>query len=472
VDDLAQRARTRVGQTLNDKYQIDRVLGVGGMAAVYSATHRNGNRVAVKMLHNHLSMDPDVRSRFLREGYVANKVSHPGAVRILDDDVCADGAAFIVMELLTGETLDARWQRSGRRMDTREVLVIAFELLEVLGAAHAQQIVHRDIKPENVFITEDGNVKVLDFGVARMREPSGSGNAPATSTGITIGTPAFMPAEQALGKSREIDGRTDLWAVGATMFTLLSGRLVHEGASMNETLVAAATKPAPALASVMNGTSPPESIAQVVDRALAFDKAARWDDARTMQEAIARAHVGTYAETIEDSKRLLGTRPGSSRSFLPGAMSEVSSAATEPAQFAPTPPARTPRRMRRQLLTWGPPLLAGALGIFIFKLSTQKVSTAGSAARSDLGGETTATVAAAASAAPVVGAVPITPPAEVVAQQAPDAGAAAYGDQLATMPPMTATAAATAKAPGNKAPVRASQIHARPAAPAAMPARK
>ncbi len=454
MDELAQRARTRVGQTLNDKYQIDRVLGVGGMAAVYSATHRNGNRVAVKMLHNHLSMDPDVRSRFLREGYVANKVAHPGAVRILDDDVGADGAAFIVMELLTGETLDARWQRSGRRLDTREVLVIAFELLDVLGAAHAQQIVHRDIKPENVFITDDGSVKVLDFGVARMRDPSGSGNAPATSTGITIGTPAFMPAEQALGKSREIDGRTDLWAVGATMFTLLSGRLVHEGASMNETLVRAATKPAPALASVMNGTSPPESIAQVVDRALAFDKVARWDDARAMQEAIARAHAGAYAETIEESKRLLGTRPGSSRSFLPGAMSEVSSAATEPAQFAPTPPARTPRRMRRQLLTWGPPLIAGALGIFIFKLATVPTRGSSNAARGDLG--------QAAVTVPAVEASPIVAPGEVAVQQAADGG---VRDNLATMPTMTA-AETTATA---KASTKPRKI---PARPVALPARK
>jgi serine/threonine-protein kinase len=467
VDDLAQRARARVGQTLNDKYQIDRLLGVGGMAAVYSATHRNGNRVAVKMLHNHLSMDPDVRSRFLREGYVANKVAHPGAVRILDDDVGADGAAFIVMELLAGETLDARWQRSGRHLDPRQVLVIAYELLDVLSAAHAQQIVHRDIKPENVFITEDGGVKVLDFGVARMRDPSGSGGAPATSTGITIGTPAFMPAEQALGKSREIDGRTDLWAVGATMFTLLSGRFVHEGQTMNETLVSAATRPAPPLASVANGSAP-GPVSEIVDRALAFDKVDRFLDARAMQEAVVRAHVAAYAEVLDDSRRLLGTRPSAGRSLLPGGIEDVSSAETLPAQLAPTPtPAgRTPRRTRRALLTWGPPLLAGALGLLVLRIATMpRVAENSMSARTTL--DDTPPIAAAAatatSAAPVATPmVQATAVSGALADGRGHADADAGGIAVAAKAEQQAAPHATAAPP-----VRAKQL--RPSRPVALP---
>ena len=119
-DERVARARARVGSVLNEKYRLDRVVGVGGMAAVYAATHlRNTSRVAVKLLHREMAVDSNVRARFLREGYAANSVEHPGAVRILDDDMTEDGAVFLVMELLEGETLDARWERSGHRLGAR-----------------------------------------------------------------------------------------------------------------------------------------------------------------------------------------------------------------------------------------------------------------------------------------------------------------------------------------------------------------
>jgi serine/threonine-protein kinase len=209
---------------LKGKYQLEALLGCGGMAAVYRATHRNGNRVAVKILHPELSMSEDVRARFLREGYVANRVQHKGAVRVLDDDV-DDDVVFLVMELLEGETLEARWTRSGRHLLPDDVAHWATALLETLGAAHAQGIVHRDVKPENLFLTTDGDLKVLDFGIARLLDAKG---AHVTRTGRLMGTPAFLPPEQALGYVHDVDARSDLFAVGATMFTLLAGRYVHE----------------------------------------------------------------------------------------------------------------------------------------------------------------------------------------------------------------------------------------------------
>src|SRR5689334_11889696 len=106
-----RQAEARVGRTLKDKWTLDQLLGVGGMASVYAATHRNQKRVAIKMLHPELSFNAAVRKRFLREGYVANTVQHPGAVSVDDDDVGEDGCAFLVMELLDGETLEARWER-------------------------------------------------------------------------------------------------------------------------------------------------------------------------------------------------------------------------------------------------------------------------------------------------------------------------------------------------------------------------
>jgi eukaryotic-like serine/threonine-protein kinase len=283
-DELLARASERVGAVLCGKYRLDRVLGVGGMATVYAAVHlRNANRVAVKILHGELGLDAGIRARFMREGYAANSVEHPGTVRILDDDTSEDGSVFLVMDLLEGETLDARWERSGRKLPVGEVLAILSELLDVLVAAHAKGIVHRDLKPENLFVTREGRIKVLDFGVARLLE----GSPMSTRTGAVLGTPAFMPPEQALGRAREVDALSDIWAVGATAFALLSGRCVHTGETVEEMQVHAATRKAPPLLSVAPNVPP--AIAAVVDRALAFERQDRWPSAHAMQEALTLA---------------------------------------------------------------------------------------------------------------------------------------------------------------------------------------
>src|SRR5690348_3672791 len=134
--DPVQAAQKRVGQTLANKWHIDRLIDVGGMAAVFQATHRNGKRVAIKMLHAHVATHGDVRDRFLREGYVANQVEHPGAVSILDDDTTEDGAPFLVMELLDGESLDAWMTRVGDILPIGDVLAVADQVLDVLSAFH------------------------------------------------------------------------------------------------------------------------------------------------------------------------------------------------------------------------------------------------------------------------------------------------------------------------------------------------
>lgn len=275
----------RVGTLLKGKWHIDAILGVGGMATVYAATHRNKKRVAIKMLHPEVSLNRDVSSRFLREGYVANTVEHPGTVAVLDDDVTEDGAAFLVMELLVGETVDARQERKGGKLTTSETLWVAERLLDVLAAAHDKGIVHRDIKPENLFITTDQQFKVLDFGIARMHEAStGAGATLGTQVGSLMGTPGFMSPEQARGRTEQIDARTDLWAVGATMFRVLTGRPVHEAVTLNEQLIFAATIPAPSIGELAPWL-PPALIA-LVDRALAFDKNDRWPSAAAMLEAL------------------------------------------------------------------------------------------------------------------------------------------------------------------------------------------
>jgi serine/threonine protein kinase len=295
-----ERAHERLGTTVRGKYHLDSLLGIGGMAAVYAATHRNGHRVALKILHAHVSADPDVRARFLREGYVANRVDHPGAVRVTDDDATEDGSVFLVMELLEGETLEVRRKRAGGKLGPEEAVGLGAQLLDVLAAAHAKGIVHRDIKPENLFLTLEGRLKVLDFGIARLHEPVQQ-PAPhaATRTGRLVGTPAFMPPEQALGRAREIDARTDVWSAGATLFTLVSGEYVHAARTVNEMLIYAGSKPARTLRSVTAAV--PAAIASVVDRALAFDRQQRWPDAAAMRRALVAAANDAgeaYASTI------------------------------------------------------------------------------------------------------------------------------------------------------------------------------
>jgi eukaryotic-like serine/threonine-protein kinase len=296
-----ERARQRLGTTLRSKWRLDALLGIGGMAAVYASTHRNGARAAVKVLHPELATQPDARERFLREGYAANAVGHDGAVRVLDDDVSEDGSLFLVTELLDGETLEDRRVRMGGRLDEDDVLAVTDQILELLVAAHARNIVHLDLKPENVFVTRAGKIKVLDFGTARWLAVNAG--AQAAGSGVTMGTPSFMPPEQARGRWDEVDGASDVWALGATMFAALSGRPVHDGLTASDVLLAAMTRSAPPLAAVAPGVS--AETAQLVDGALAFDRASRWADARTMQAAVqhARQRRSSQATPVRAARR-------------------------------------------------------------------------------------------------------------------------------------------------------------------------
>jgi serine/threonine-protein kinase len=314
-DPQIARASARVGMVLQDKWTLESILGVGGMAAVYAATHRNGKRVAVKMLHGEFSHDDEVRTRFLREGYAANTIQHEGAVSVLDDDVAPDGSAFLVMELLDGETVERRWERRGGKLPVTEVLFITDQLLDVLAAAHDKSVIHRDIKPENLFITRGGALKVLDFGIAKVFEQRHSRTS-STRAGMIMGTPAFMAPEQARGRWEDVDARTDLWAVGATMFTLIAGRHVHEAESSQEQLIASATNPAPALASVAPETPP--LVAAIVDRALSFDRANRWSDAPAMQHVVREAieAAGGYAAPVSGVATLASPGAGAPRTTL------------------------------------------------------------------------------------------------------------------------------------------------------------
>ena len=184
VDDGAAK---RIGATLRDKWVLEELLGVGGMASVYAARHKIGRRDAIKILHKKVAESDQLRARFEQEAHAVNAFRHPGVVEIRDVDTTEDGAPFLVMELLDGETLAQRLDRE-HSVEARHILQIAEQVLDVLAAAHARGIIHRDIKPDNLFLSKDGKVKVLDFGIARVR--SADKRALTTKAGVTLGTMA------------------------------------------------------------------------------------------------------------------------------------------------------------------------------------------------------------------------------------------------------------------------------------------
>jgi serine/threonine-protein kinase len=283
-------AQSRIGQTVGDRLTLERVLGIGGTATVYAARHRNGRALAVKILHPEFSHHAEIRQRFLAEGYAANKVDHPDAVAVLDDGEGVDGSAFLVMELLRGRSLLTRLEESGP-LPPGDVVSMALRVLDVLAHGHERGVVHRDVKPSNIFQTDEGAIKLLDYGIARVQDGQG---AFLTLPGTTLGTPAFMAPELAAGRLEQLDALTDLWALGATMFQLLTADVVHPSRNDNELLVLAATTPARSLAALRPDLEP--TLVAVIDRALAFERRNRWPNARAMSQAlVAAARRAGYA---------------------------------------------------------------------------------------------------------------------------------------------------------------------------------
>jgi len=268
-----------VGKTVGQRWTLLGVIGSGGTATVYEAVHRNGSRVAVKLLHADFVAHDRIRRRFHAEGQAANLVQHEGAVKVLDDGETDEGNAYLVMELLEGETLATRLLQNGP-LPSEQVLNWGIAILEILASAHEHNVVHRDVKPSNIFITRRGQVKLLDFGIARILDDSSSGEF-ATQQGVALGTPAFMAPEQAAGSLEEIGAATDVWGVGATLFQLLTGRPIQDPKSEASAELHLAAPPVRAFAPTLS----PE-FAKVIDRALSLRIGDRWPSARAMIRAL------------------------------------------------------------------------------------------------------------------------------------------------------------------------------------------
>ncbi len=231
------------GQTIAGKYRLNRALGAGGMASVWSATNVFTERdFAIKFLLPHVASAPEAARRFLLEAKVSARINHPNIIEVIDVGQADDGALFLVMELLDGMSLESAMRRVKPPMGTHEFLRVMLDVARALEAAHQKGVVHRDLKPSNVFLHKDRNgqatPKVLDFGVSKFLEENADGGM--TVVGTILGSPLYMSPEQALG-AEGIDGRTDIFAFGSILFEALCGQRAYAASNLNALIVAIAT---------------------------------------------------------------------------------------------------------------------------------------------------------------------------------------------------------------------------------------
>lgn len=273
----------QLGTIIDGKYRIDRMLGKGGMGAVYEGENeRIHRRVAIKVLHTEVSDRADVVQRFEREAQAAGRIGSAHIVEVLDLGSLHTGERFMVMEYLDGESLGARIKKR-ERLSAHEFAPILHALLEGLASAHEAQIIHRDLKPDNIYLVNAKNqqdfVKILDFGVSKFA--SVENDLGKTSTGMIMGTPYYMSPEQI--KAEKIDARTDIYSVGVMCYLAITGRLPFKATKFTELAIKITAVP----------PDPPESIVQldpqfaaIINKAMHRERDQRFQSAREFQAAV------------------------------------------------------------------------------------------------------------------------------------------------------------------------------------------
>lgn len=288
----------RIGLTIEGRYRLDARLGQGGMATVYRATRLLiGDVVAVKLLHAEQLRDAQGLERFRREAQAAARIKHSNAVTIHDFGVTADGLAYLVMELVEGTSLRALLKERGPLVPSTAIEIIG-QVCSALDEAHAQNVVHRDLKPDNIIVRTSANgvhVKVLDFGIARLRDAGDAGNL--TQTGSVMGTPHYMSPEQCLGE--ELDGRSDIYSIGVLLYEMLAG-IVPFNSPTSMAVVVQHVNTTPASIRVLN-VSIPASVEAVVMRALAKRREGRPQTARALADELSAAATGLQPASFSAS---------------------------------------------------------------------------------------------------------------------------------------------------------------------------
>jgi serine/threonine-protein kinase len=286
------------GQLLADTYRIERPIGKGGMGQVYEATHaRLAGRYAVKLLLQEIGQHEEVLIRFKQEAEVTSRLRHPNIVQVIDFAKMPDGTPFMVMEFLEGHDLAHELRKVGRMPLARAAAIID-QVSMGLAAAHAENIVHRDLKPANIFLTPLRGrnrelAKVVDFGISKVR----TATTGLTRTQSVIGTPQYMAPEQARGLVREIDGRTDQFALGSIMYEMLAGRAAFEGEEVSSILYQIVHEEPPELASL--GVPGLAGVEAVLRKAMSKASADRFptvnDFAVALEAAVAAAGDAAFA---------------------------------------------------------------------------------------------------------------------------------------------------------------------------------
>jgi serine/threonine-protein kinase len=322
-------AAPNVGDVVAGKYRLESVLGRGGMGIVYAARHAiSERRVAVKWMEADLASEPDALERFVREARAMGRIEHPNVVGVLDVGT-EPPIAYLVMELLRGESLRAMIEREGRIEASLAVRTL-LPVMEGVEAAHRAGVVHRDLKPENLFVVKDATdrvmtTKVLDFGISKLTETDSKrrDSPKLTKTGHVVGTPTYMSPEQVRGAL--IDARSDVWSLSVILYEMLSGRTPFDAESYGALLVAIAVEPyVPLDPSVV-----PPNLARIVHRGLAKDPADRWPTVMDLARALEPFANGA---TFHEPHR---------RSVVPGAPPEAERT-TRPSKLDPS---KTPAQL-------------------------------------------------------------------------------------------------------------------------------
>ena len=288
----------QIGEILAGKYQVERILGVGGMGIVVAATHLGlGQLVALKFMLPTLVPKQEPTERFLREARVAVKLRSQHSARVLDVGVLDSGAPYLVMELLEGHDL-ASLVTHGVRLPVEDAVEYMLQVCEAMGEAHQSGIVHRDLKPANLFLTTDAGgkpcVKVLDFGVSKLM----SADLQLTGTVQALGSPLYMSPEQ-MKAARDVDGRSDIWALGVVLFELLTGITPFHAESLPDLCLKVFSEPPIALTSLRPDA--PAALMSVILGCLEKDRARRFQSMAALAAALApfappRARI--YAERV------------------------------------------------------------------------------------------------------------------------------------------------------------------------------
>jgi serine/threonine protein kinase/tetratricopeptide (TPR) repeat protein len=288
-ESLAAAAMERVGTVVDKRYRVDRLLGVGGMGAVFAATHLAlGKTYALKILHEVYGRDSDIIDRFMREARAATQTGHPNIIDVVDIGTMEEGDLYFVMELLEGTDLGTVIRQSGP-LAIRRAVHISRQICRAVAAAHDANIIHRDLKSENVVLTVKGGdpdfVKVLDFGICKQIDSISSSQ---TTPGMVMGSPNYMAPEQAAGAPADI--KSDIYALGTILFEMLTGRLPFTGRNAIDILMKKGGGPAPRVDELRPEVPPP--LTEVVARCLELELDARPESMRALEYELTRAIEG------------------------------------------------------------------------------------------------------------------------------------------------------------------------------------